>query len=853
MTERNRGAALWVAAILGALGLTAALTLLHASARGEASAQSPLANSSLQPGATLVQTDQAGDSEGWQTVFTETFDSGIGPGWTVIDASTADGGEYTWGADSFAPASPITAAWCVGGGADGISLTAGLDDYPDHVDSWLIHGPIELGDAWDAYVRFKWWMEKSGPSQLARRDALASVQRSERLDHAPDQGDWLGWCLLPDPTGLESAVGKAACTYVSSPAGAWMLGSIPLDSHLRATEGVTKTVWIGFHFLSDGDGHAGRGAFVDDVELRVNRGYRAFLPLVRKAVPEPTPAPRNLLANGGFEEDETLDRVLVLPADGAPREENGTDKGIFTPPYWLTWYDYDEGTWDQPQVLDMTNVSDDVKDQRIQQGQDAVQLFTSYRKHHAGFLQQVEVEPGTRLRLEAWAHAWSNNGDGPPGNEEDEEWSEGAGYDCFYAEEGHEDLTGGVENIALSVGIDPTGGVDPFSDTVRWGKGAHIYNCYRPVPAVEVNAQRRKVTVFLRSRVQWPFIHNHTYWDDVRLIDVNGGSPGRAWPYPVVSEGSKLGVHGINRSPVLDYVDESAGSDISYAVVKAVDDLGWLSEVKEAHPETVTVARVTSALEGAPRVGEPSTDLDELANALMSFILNELSSDPSLRASVDYWEVINEPDPPEAEGYPRLAELMIKCMERAEMNGLRLALFAFNNGTPEWFEMEGMAETGVFGRAKEGGHIVAAHEGVSGPGDPIDLWWGQTIPGAPEVPGAGLLSFRYRFLYHILQERNEVVPLFISEWYGDHYEVEGGTPQDVVEAVRWYDGLASEDYWVLGICPFTVGPTSEWIDKGADYTFAYPALVDYMREVRHRENALPPGYSEMEQGVPYGD
>jgi hypothetical protein len=323
------------------------------------------------------------------------------------------------------------------------------------------------------------------------------------------------------------------------------------------------------------------------------------------------------------------------------------------------------------------------------------------------------------------------------------------------------------------------------------------------------------------------------------LVDVEGDGDGMAWRYPVTAEGSKVGVHSIYRSPVLDYVGGS--NDLSYPVVKAVDDLGWLPAAKEQHPDTVIVARLTSRLEGCPNVEDPATDLDAMADGLMSYILNEITLNPRLRGVVDYWEVVNEPDPPTTEGYRRLAELMIKCMERAETDGLRLALFTLNFGTPDWDEMQAMVGTGVFGHAKEGGHILALHEGVPWPGEPIDLWWGRTIPGAPEVPGAGLLCFRYRFLYHLLAQRDEIVPLVISEWNCDRYQEQGGTPQGVVSGVRWYERRLAEDYWVLGVCPFTVGPSAAWDDD--DYTFAYPALVDYMAGIRNRQNALPPGYA----------
>jgi hypothetical protein len=101
---------------------------------------------------------------------------------------------------------------------------------------------------------------------------------------------------------------------------------------------------------------------------------------------------------------------------------------------------------------------------------------------------------------------------------DDPRWSEGedVGYNHFFAYEG--DVSDeGARNFTFWLGIDPTGGKDPFSPTVVWGRGAHIYNMYRPVPPVEVDAQGSTVTVFLRSQTVWPFKHNDAYWDSVRL------------------------------------------------------------------------------------------------------------------------------------------------------------------------------------------------------------------------------------------------------------------------------------------------------------------------------------------------
>lgn len=262
----------------------------------------------------------------------------------------------------------------------------------------------------------------------------------------------------------------------------------------------------------DGDGDGGWGACVDDVALEVRRGHEVFLPLLRRDL---------TLENGGFEADwgdEKSHRVLIFPTSGEARYD---DLGnVFTPPGWLTWYlhgkpvEHDpsnENGWVQPEVNDAWLSLDQV---RVHSGQKGIHMFKTSGIFDGGFLQRVEVEPGTGLRLSAWAHAWSNWQDGPrPG---DPRWSEGPGYDCGFKLEG-ETLEENWRNFTFRVGIDPTGGHNPYADTVVWGWGAHIYNCYHEVPHIEVEAESSTVTVFLRSRVLWPFRDNNAYWDDVTL------------------------------------------------------------------------------------------------------------------------------------------------------------------------------------------------------------------------------------------------------------------------------------------------------------------------------------------------
>lgn len=570
----------------------------------------------------------------------------------------------------------------------------------------------------------------------------------------------------------------------------------------------------------------------------------------------------NILKNGGFESDwdeECSHQVKVFPDDGEPYV---TELGEFhTPPGWVSWYRHDPGVWDQPEVGDIRK---EHVLYRIQDGEKAARLFTFYRRHDAGFMQQVAVDPGCTLRLSGWAHGWSNHplvGHEDCADDPHCSCGVGRGPICLMEEE-VPDLNGepwndAVGNMAFMLGIDPTGGTDPFADAVAWGPVAHIYNGYHQVPEVEAVSEAETVTVFLRSRTQWAFKHNDAYWDNIELVVVAEPSepeppdpepepkpdPDTAWDYPVIARGSKIGVHAIYANQVRGFAEALAADGAQFPVVKAVDDLGWLPGIRAILPEVITIGRYTSRLEGCGGVEDPDCDIDAMADALLEVIKSR--ADVIALESVDYWEVVNEPDPPGPEGYERLAALMIACMEKAETEGWRLALFGLNAGTPEWDEMQAMVRTGVFGRAKEGGHILTLHEGTFTSHDPRQ-WWGDAIPGSPEVEGAGALNFRYRYLYHLLEERREVVPLVVSEWYcGDE---QSASTETIVDALTWYDDEASRDYYVWATCPFTLGPTSGW--RHSDYERVYPALIRRMVDLKNRENALPPGEEPEEPEEP---
>ncbi len=130
---------------------------------------------------------------------------------------------------------------------------------------------------------------------------------------------------------------------------------------------------------------------------------------------------------------------------------------------------------------------------RVRSGSNAQQLFTAYGTHIGGVYQVVEdVQPGSVVHFTIWGHAWAGEGDDPDRSEH-----------------------GGP--VRMSIGIDPTGGRNPFSSRVIWSSDQNPLDEWA-LFEVEVVALGRSVTVFTRSAPEFPTRHNDVYWDDARLI-----------------------------------------------------------------------------------------------------------------------------------------------------------------------------------------------------------------------------------------------------------------------------------------------------------------------------------------------
>ena len=310
-------------------------------------------------------------------------------------------------------------------------------------------------------------------------------------------------------------------------------------------------------------------------------------------------------------------------------------------------------------------------------------------------------------------------------------------------------------------------------------------------------------------------------------------TPTPRWPEPLAEPGpSKLGLHVVrNDDPfIMEFVRR-----VRPAVVKAVGDVGWLSEVKQVSPETVTIGRLQAThqdMNGDPALAAQAFVAEQLARYL-------------LNPGVDYWEGWNEPDP--NENMPWYAAFEAERIKVMAQHGLKTAVGGFAAGVPEWDEFLNFVP--AIQAAQQYGGILTLHEY----GAPtVDYLVGTPLPGWPGYADRGVLALRYRWWYEeILKPRGLVVPLVISEagidgilmpgerpgphglgWreFSDYWSqigLEGG-PQGYIRQLAWYDGELRRDDFVIGFTVFTAGGAGGW--DTYDINDILPEIAVYVAE-----------------------
>ena len=295
--------------------------------------------------------------------------------------------------------------------------------------------------------------------------------------------------------------------------------------------------------------------------------------------------------------------------------------------------------------------------------------------------------------------------------------------------------------------------------------------------------------------------------------------------------GSKIGLHVTrNSSPaIMDFVRSAQP-----AVVAAVGDVGWLTEVKEDSPDTVTIGRfaeLDQTFEGDPI---------ERARAFVGAHVERYLSNPG----VDYWLGWNEPIIDELWQMDWYASFEAeRAVAMAEL-GLKVAVGNFSAGTPEADEFALFVP--AIAVVKEFGGILAVHE-YSAP--TMREGVGAGIPGFENREDHGALTLRYRYWYeHFLRPNDLVIPLVVTEagvdggvlvdrerdlngWRdfgsqplaGDVIGRSLGRTEAYLEQISWYDDELRRDSFVLGFAIFNVGDRDgQW--SSFDITGILPEL-----------------------------
>jgi hypothetical protein len=133
-------------------------------------------------------------------------------------------------------------------------------------------------------------------------------------------------------------------------------------------------------------------------------------------------------------------------------------------------------------------------------GSAAQQFFTSFGTHQAGLYQRVNnAVPGQNYRFSIAAYIWSSN------------------HENFYRSEN-------PGEASVRVGIDPSGGTNPYAASVVWSPFSTFYDEWRML-SVDATAQSRALTVFVWSEQAYPVVHNDVAVDEAYLGVGGAGSP----------------------------------------------------------------------------------------------------------------------------------------------------------------------------------------------------------------------------------------------------------------------------------------------------------------------------------------
>ncbi len=314
---------------------------------------------------------------------------------------------------------------------------------------------------------------------------------------------------------------------------------VRFEAYARA-QAATVTVFV---YSAPFDARRHNDVYWDDAELVSLAGDAAATAQAHYPTPTPlpivlTPTPvtialgQNLLRNPGFEGSFYIPCTWKadpipwnhIPCDPWYEEIMRRWNTAYTPQDWVAWWrppltdtarsDYftypsscrrpgapeNCAPWHNPEYGGTDWIRNGPP--RIRSGKNSLKYFTFWSVHEGGVFQTVSgIAPGAQLRFSAYLHAWSATVG--PGNEEPSPFQ-----------------SAGQTSMHMKIGIDPTGGRNPWSPDIVWGPESDSYDQFGYYQ-VTATARSDRVTVFVSSRPEKALKHNDIYADDIELVAVS--------------------------------------------------------------------------------------------------------------------------------------------------------------------------------------------------------------------------------------------------------------------------------------------------------------------------------------------
>ena len=189
----------------------------------------------------ISRTKKQNDILGWAGIKTEGFEGEFPNDWDV--SVTTGYMDAYWGKTKFKAHADSTSCWCAADGSD-----KGIDggDYKNDMLTWMVYGPFDLSDAYEAEVSFFHWSKTESDYDFLFFGASINEQNyfgnSITGDWTQNSGNINGW--LPETFDLTNV---------------YSIGNVCGESQ----------VWFAFAFSSDGS-IIDQGVYLDNIIIRKN-------------------------------------------------------------------------------------------------------------------------------------------------------------------------------------------------------------------------------------------------------------------------------------------------------------------------------------------------------------------------------------------------------------------------------------------------------------------------------------------------------------------------------------------------------------------------------------------------------